>query len=78
MSQKVSLLLDSQLDTEDVAHVLEDLGKDDVLRDRFTVYALVGDAMRGVNVPDDGFSKRIFARLRREGVKMEDAFDPLA
>ena len=78
MSQKVSLLLDSQLDTEDVAHVLEDLGEDEVLRDRFTIYALVGDAMRGVNVLDDGFSKRIFARLRREGVKMEDAFDPLA
>ena len=78
MSEKVSLLLDSQLDAEDVARALKDLGKDDVLRDRFTVYALVGDAMRGVNVPDDGFSKRIFARLRREGVKMEDAFDPLA
>ena len=36
MSQKVSLLLDSQLDVKDVAHVLEDLGKDDLLRDRFT------------------------------------------
>ena len=78
MSQKVSLLLDSQLDAEDVAHVLEDLGKDGALRDRFTIYALVGDAMRGVNVLDDGFSKRIFARLRRDGVKVEDRYDPLA
>jgi negative regulator of sigma E activity len=78
MSQKVSLLLDNQLDAEDVARVLKHLGTDDVLRDRFTIYGLVGDAMRGVNVLDDGFSKRIFARLRREGVKMEDAYDPLA
>jgi len=78
MSQKVSLLLDSQLEGEDIARVLKDLGTDDVLRDRFTIYGLVGDAMRGVNVPDDGFSKRIFGRLRREGVKMEDAYDPLA
>ena len=78
MSQKVSLLLDSQLDTEDVARVLKELGADDVLRDRFTIYGLIGDAMRGVNVLDDGFSKRIFARLRREGVKMEDRYDPLA
>jgi negative regulator of sigma E activity len=78
MSQKVSLLLDSQLNAEDVARVLQDLGSDDALRDRFTIYALVGDAMRGVNVLDDGFSKRIFARLRREGVKMEDRYDPLA
>ena len=78
MSQKVSLLLDSQLNAEDVARVLQDLGSDDALRDRFTIYALVGDAMRGVNVLDDGFSKRILARLRREGVKMEDRYDPLA
>ena len=78
MSQKVSLLLDSQLNAEDVARVLQDLGSDDALRDRFTIYALLGDAMRGVNVLDDGFSKRIFARLRREGVKMEDRYDPLA
>jgi len=78
MSQKVSLLLDSQLDAEEVARVLKDLGADDVLRDRFTIYGLVGDAMRGVNVPDDGFSKRIFARLRREALQIEDGYDPLA
>ena len=78
MSQKVSLLLDSQLDPDDVARVLKDLGADDVLRDRFTIYGLVGDAMRGVNVPDDGFSKRIFARLQREALKIEDGYDPLA
>ena len=78
MSQKVSLLLDSQLDGDEVVQVLNDLGTDDALRDRFTIYGLVGDAMRGVNVLDDGFSKRIFARLRREGVKIEDGYDPLA
>lgn len=78
MSQKVSLLLDSQLDGDEVAEVLSHLGADAALRDRFTIYGLVGDAMRGVNVPDDGFSKRIFARLRREGVKVEDGYDPLA
>ena len=78
MSQKVSLLLDSQLEPEDVARMLKELGTDAVLRDRFTIYGLVGDPMRGVNVLDDGFSKRIFARLRREGVKIEDGYDPLA
>jgi len=78
MSQKISLLLDSQLDADDVARVLNDLSADDALRDRFTIYALVGDTLRGVNVPDDGFSTRIFARLRREGVKVEDGYNPLA
>ena len=77
MSEKVSLLLDSQLDAEGVALVLKSLGADDTLRDRFTIYGLVGDALRGVNVPDDGFSKRIFARLRRDEVKIEDEYDPL-
>ena len=77
MSQKVSLLLDSQLDAEDVARALKELDGDDVLRDRFTIYGLIGDAMRGVNVLDDGFSKRIFERMRREGVKIEDGYDPL-
>lgn len=78
MSQKVSLLLDSQLDADDVGRVLNEIGVSQALRDRFTVYALVGDALRGVNVPDDGFSARIFARLRREGVQVEDGYDPLA
>ena len=78
MSQKVSLMLDGQLDADDVAQTLNDLRADDALRDRFTIYALVGDAMRGINVPDDGFSARIFARLRREGVKVEQGYDPLA
>ena len=71
-------MLNGQLDADDVAQVLNDLAADDALRDRFSIYGLAGDAMRGVNVPDDGFSKRIFSRLRREGVKVEDGYDPLA
>jgi sugar/nucleoside kinase (ribokinase family) len=33
--------------------------------------------MRGVPFPDDGFSRRIFERMRREGVRMEHGYDPL-
>jgi negative regulator of sigma E activity len=78
MSEKVSLLLDSQLNSDEVSEVLSDLGADQALRDRFTIYGLIGDCMRGVNVPDDGFSMRIFARLRHEGIKVENGYDPLA
>ncbi len=78
MSQNVSLLIDSQLHGDAAARLLNELGADDALRDRFTLYVLVGDAMRGVNVLDDGFSKRIFERLRTEGVKVEPGYDPLA
>ena len=78
MSQNVSLLIDGQLDGDDAARLLNELGADGALRDRLTLYVLAGDAMRGVNVLDDGFSKRIFERLRGEGVKVEQGYDPLA
>ena len=78
MSQNVSLLIDSQLDGDDASRLLNELGADDALRDRFTLYVLVGDAMRGVNVLDDGFSRRIFERLRSDGVTVEQGYDPLA
>ena len=78
MSQNVSLLIDGQLQGDDAARLLNELGANDALRDRFTLYVLAGDAMRGVNVLDDGFSKRIFERLRSEGVKVEEGYDPLA
>ena len=78
MSQDVSLLIDGQLQGDDAARLLNELGSNDALRDRFTLYVLAGDGMRGVNVLDDGFSKRIFERLRSEGVKVEEGYDPLA
>ena len=40
------------------------------------LYGLAGDALRG-STPDDGFSIRIFERMKREGVKIEPGYDPL-
>ena len=34
--------------------------------------------LRGLSVPDDGFSRRIFERIERERVQMEPGYDPLA
>jgi hypothetical protein len=47
------------------------------LRDRYTLYGLAGDALRGNSTPDDGFSQRIFERMRNEGARIEPGFDPL-
>ena len=77
MSLKVSLLLDSQLAQSEVKAALGEIVADPRLRDRYTVYALVGDVLRGNSTPDDGFSARIFERMRREGAKIEHGFDPL-
>jgi len=47
-------------------------------RDRYTLYGLTGDVLRGNSTPDDGFSMRIFERMRAEGTKIEPGYDPLA
>ena len=77
MSLKVSLLLDGQLEAAEVKPVLDEVARDADLRDRYTLYGLAGDALRGNPTPDDGFSPRIFERMRREGVRIEPGFDPL-
>jgi negative regulator of sigma E activity len=77
MSLKVSQLLDGQLSAKETQSALAELGTDPAQRDRYTVYALIGDALRGNPTPDDAYTHRILERLRREGVRMEPGFDPL-
>jgi len=78
MSLKVSLLLDGQLGASEAKAALEETAEDARLRDRYTVYRLVGDVLRGNSTPDDGYSARILERMRREGSRIELGYDPLA
>jgi negative regulator of sigma E activity len=77
MSLKVSRLLDGQLAPGEVKPALDETAADPKLRDRYTLYTLAGDVLRGNSTPDDGFSARIFERMQREGVQIEPGFDPL-
>ena len=77
MSLRVSLLLDGELEAAEAKPALDELAADARLRDRYTLYGLAGDALRGNPTPDDGFSIRMFDRMRREGVKIEPGYDPL-
>ena len=77
MSQKVSLLLDGQLAPGEANAALDEIAADAALRDRYTVFGLVGDALRGNSTPDDGFSQRIFERMRDEQAQIDPSFDPL-
>ena len=77
MSEKISELMNGQLDAKQTKDALNELASDAQSRDRFTLYGLIGDVLRGNSTPDDGYSKRIFERIRREGVEPEDGFDPL-
>ena len=77
MSLRVSLLLDGELETAEVKPALDEVAADARLRDRYTLYGLAGDALRGNSTPDDGFSLRILERMKREGVKIEPGYKPL-
>ena len=78
MALEVSHLLDGQVPREHVERVLDKVTADPHLRDRYTIYGLIGDALRGNGTPDDGFTKRILERMAGEGAKMEPGYDPLA
>ena len=78
MSLEASRLLDADLDAAEVKRTLESVAADAAQRDRYTIYGLVGDVLRGNSTPDDGFSMRIFERMRAEGTKIEPGYDPLA
>jgi negative regulator of sigma E activity len=78
MALKVSQFLDGQLDDALVKPVLDEIAADPSLRDRYTVYGLIGDALRGNGTPDDGFTRRILDRMKREGASIDTTYDPLA
>jgi negative regulator of sigma E activity len=78
MSVDVSRMLDGDLTGDELKTTLAAVGQDPDQRDRYTLYGLVGDVLRGNSTPDDGFSMRIFERMRAEGVKIEPGYDPLA
>ena len=78
MSLKVSLLLDAQLEAGEMKPALDEAAADPQLRERYTLYGLIGDALRGNPTPDDGFSQRIFERMRAQGVRIDPGYDPLA
>lgn len=78
MSLKVSELLDGQCASAELAPVLKDVVSDPGSRDRFTIYGLIGDSLRGNSTPDDGFSLRILQRMRERAVRIDTDYDPLA
>jgi len=78
MSLDVSRMLDGDLAGAELKAGLAAVARDPNQRDRYTLYGLTGDVLRGNSTPDDGFSMRIFERMRAEGTKIEPGYDPLA
>jgi negative regulator of sigma E activity len=77
MSLEISLLLDGELTLDESPGVLTLAAADQALRDRYTLYGLVGDTLRGNSTPDDGYTLGILERLRKVPAQIEPGFDPL-
>ena len=60
-----SRLLDGELTAAELTTMLERLKHDAALRDEVGVQQLIRDGLAGLRTPDDGYTVRIIARLRR-------------
>lgn len=60
---QLSSLIDGELAANDVDTALGKLASDRDAREAVTLFQIVGDAMRGRIVEDDGYSRRILAAL---------------
>ncbi len=72
---EVNALFDSETAGEQLESLIGAIEPDPLLRESWTVYSMISDALAGVPWPDDGYSKRIFERLR--DTEIEPDFDPL-
>ena len=62
---EASRLLDGELTAAELTAMLERLKHDAALRDEVGVQQLIRDGLAGLRTPDDGYTLRIIARLRR-------------
>jgi len=68
-TEQLSSLIDGEVEARDVETALKLLATSAEARESVTVFQIIGDAMRGRAVEDNGFSQRIFAAL--DQVKIE-------
>ena len=66
LNSLVSDLLDNEISAGDFDRAYDALLGDALLRDRLTIFQLIGDSLRGRTVPDDGYTLRILERLPKK------------
>lgn len=66
MKDKISALMDDELDTSTSAHLFVALKKDEKLLECWSDYHLIGDAMRGTAIFRDDFYERLMQRIDEE------------
>ena len=75
MNEKLSLLMDSEVEAIEISTLLDLLKRSPDAREQWTVMQMIGDATRGLVVADDGFSLRILDKLK--SVQIDPHYDPL-
>ncbi len=66
MKDRLSALMDSELDDKSAAQVIEALGRDDDALQTWRTYQLISDALRQGRLLSHGFTSRVCARLAAE------------
>jgi sigma-E factor negative regulatory protein RseA len=66
MKDKISALMDGELDDKSTAELIDSLGRDGDALHAWRTYHLISDAMRDSRMLSDGFSARVAARLSAE------------
>jgi sigma-E factor negative regulatory protein RseA len=76
MKSKISALIDGELPSEEANGVLDALRTDEVARDGWRSYHLIGDLMRDVRMLSDDFAARVADRIEREPTVLSPARRP--
>ena len=66
MNDKISALMDGELDEKSAAEMIDWLGRDGEALHAWRAYHLISDAMRDSCMLSDGFAARVAARLSAE------------
>jgi len=64
--EKISALMDGELDARDSKLQIERLGSDAKLADGWNTFHLIGDCLRNESILSRGFSQRLHQRLEQE------------
>ncbi len=66
MNDRISALMDSELDDESAAATIDALGRDSGARHTWRTYQMIGDTLRDSRLLSGGFTARVAARLADE------------
>src|SRR5262245_31541559 len=66
MKDRISALMDGEVDDKSAAQVLDALGKDREALETWRTYHVIGDALRGGPMLSEGFTAKVAQRLAAE------------